>query len=371
MVAKGSWWRGAMAARPALRHARLHLSALCLPALCLPALTLTACASHPALAPLPQAPARSASIETAPDGSRTTTVSVLIYNVAGLPAPRGKNRGVAMDHIADELAAMKRAGTAPDIVMLQEAFIAKAGKIGARAGYANGVRGPLRTDRAMDLGLAPMVKDFKKDRRIVKGERIGKLTSSGLYIFTDYGIESVTQTPFGRNSCAGFDCLANKGVMLARISIPGVPEPLQLFNTHLNARGAAKVPLERTNQAYERQIVETGLFLKRAYDPALPFLYGGDFNTRHSDFRYGAKVETMPGADVRHYCAIKPNSCEVIPSWDGDAPWMDTQDIQGFASGARVKVTPVRIDALFDEPWKNGEPPSDHDGYLVTYRLQW
>lgn len=299
----------------------------------------------------------------------------MIYNVAGLPWPRGKQRGKALHHIGDALAEMKKAGTAPDIILIQEGFIASAGKIGDRAGYANIIRGPQRSDRAMDLGLAPMIKDFKKDRRLIKGERVGKITGSGLYLFTDYGVESVTQSPFGRNSCAGYDCLANKGVMISRIRIPGVPQPVQLLNTHLNARGASKVPIERTHQAYERQVLEIGKILARSYDPGAPFIYGGDFNTRHSGRRYAAKVETLPGVDVRYYCTVTaPTSgepCDVAMSWDGDAPWMDTQDIQGFASGNRVSITPVRVDALFDEPWKNGKPPSDHDGYLVTYRLSW
>jgi hypothetical protein len=57
-------------------------------------------------------------------------------------------------------------------------------------------------------------------------------------------------------------------------------------------------------------------------------------------------------------------------SWDGDTPWMDTQDLQGFDSGTRVSLRPVRVDALFDEPWK-GRPLADHDGLLVVYRLRW
>jgi hypothetical protein len=49
---------------------------------------------------------------------------------------------------------------------------------------------------------------------------------------------------------------------------------------------------------------------------------------------------------------------------------MDTQDLQGFDSGARVSLRPIRVDALFDEPWK-GRPLADHDGLLVVYRLSW
>jgi hypothetical protein len=57
-------------------------------------------------------------------------------------------------------------------------------------------------------------------------------------------------------------------------------------------------------------------------------------------------------------------------SWDGDAPWLDTQDLQGFDNGALVAVRPLRVEAKFDGPSTGGKL-SDHDGYEVTYRLSW
>jgi hypothetical protein len=38
---------------------------------------------------------------------------------------------------------------------------------------------------------------------------------------------------FARGSCAGFDCLSNKGLVFARIQVPGVPGTVDLFNTHI------------------------------------------------------------------------------------------------------------------------------------------
>ncbi len=46
--------------------------------------------------------------------------------------------------------------------------------------------------------------------------------------------------------CAGFDCLANKGVMMVHVDLPGLPEGLDIVNTHMNARKAAKVPKSRS-----------------------------------------------------------------------------------------------------------------------------
>jgi hypothetical protein len=57
-------------------------------------------------------------------------------------------------------------------------------------------------------------------------------------------------------------------------------------------------------------------------------------------------------------------------SWDGDEPWLDTQDLQGFEDGEEITVTPIRAEALFDRR-ENGGVLADHDGYVVTYRLRW
>ena len=57
-------------------------------------------------------------------------------------------------------------------------------------------------------------------------------------------------------------------------------------------------------------------------------------------------------------------------SWDGDAPWMDTQDLQFFADGEQLTVRPVRVESLFDGG-ASGPRLSDHDGFLVTYELRW
>lgn len=57
-------------------------------------------------------------------------------------------------------------------------------------------------------------------------------------------------------------------------------------------------------------------------------------------------------------------------SWDGDEPWMDTQDLQFFWPGDRVAIRPIRVEAMFDGG-ESGPVLSDHDGFLVTYELRW
>ncbi|MBB5517642.1 endonuclease/exonuclease/phosphatase family protein [Amphiplicatus metriothermophilus] len=332
------------------------------------ALALAACASHPPPQALPGPAGKPARVEIdAATGMARAELSVMTYNVAGLPWPIKSGRKRALRAIAGEIAALHEAGRAPDVLLLQEAFIPAAAAVGAP--YSNRLRGPRASDRSA-LDGPPPDPEFVRKRRFFKGEKLGKILSSGLYVFSDYPITAAHMTPFGRHSCAGYDCLANKGAMLLEIEMPGVPAPVQILNTHLNANGASGVSKARALVAHQRQIDEIALLLKKALNPDRPFIYAGDFNTRNSTDRFEHKTDTLPGEIVRRYCVRADSGCEVAMSWDGDAPWLDTQDLQGFSSGADVAVRPIRVEALFDAP-RDGRMLSDHDAYLVTYELVW
>lgn len=314
------------------------------------------------------APAELPVIRTAADGRDFLDLSVLIYNVEGLPWPARKNRGPQLDRIGDELARLRAAGQAPDIVMLQEAFTRRAAKIGVRAGYPNIASGPAAGDRARHSADLP--ERFIRDRRFWKGERAPKLLNSGLFILSDYPIISLETEPFSRHACAGFDCLANKGVMRARMWIPGMPDPIDVLTTHMNSQRAARVDLERAHAAHRYQTDESADFLSLTRDDRNPMIFGGDFNMRNAPGRLDYFTYGKPHRIVRHYCTVVVSDCDVRMSWDGDAPWLDTQDLQFFDSGATVKLRPIRAESMFDRV-ENGRKLSDHDGYMVTYRLSW
>lgn len=333
-------------------------------------LPLAGCASKPLhRAELCTAPADLPLIGTTRDGREFLDLGVLIYNVEGLPWPARKNRGAKLDAIGDELARRRAAGTAPDIVLLQEVFTQRAANIGVRSGYRNIVPGPAAGERPRS-STSQIPATFNADRRFLKGERSGKLLGSGLQVLSDYPVKSYQRAPFSSNACAGFDCLANKGVMLARIWIPGLPTPVDVFTTHMNAQKASGVDLDRAHAAHRFQTDQSAAFLARARAPANPLIFGGDFNMRRAPTRLDHFTYRKPYHIVRHYCTVLVSDCDVRMSWDGDAPWLDTQDLQGFDDGAIVAVRPLRVEAKFDAPSKVGRL-SDHDGYEVTYRLSW
>ncbi|HVM38144.1 MAG TPA: endonuclease/exonuclease/phosphatase family protein [Sphingomicrobium sp.] len=330
---------------------------------------LTGCARHPPIAPLPQAARQVPAIFVDHNRVATTEISVVTYNVAGLPFPARTGTGSAMRRIHLAMTRAWQGDRRPDILLLQEAFVPSATRLILSAGLANHVRGPSPGDRRAVAVRDPEQNNLK-GRKWRKGEGWPKLANSGLALGTNFGILAHVAEPFGRRSCAGLDCLANKGVTLTALHLPGVPEPLLVLNTHLNARGAARVSRRRTDYAHRQQVCEMAELLAREWRGRYPLIYAGDFNTRGTARRFDYKDENLPGELAHRFCHNEPQRCRVEMSWDGDEPWRDTQDLQGYASSARVTIEPVAIEAEFDEP-VGGRRLSDHDALRVTFRMSW
>lgn len=334
------------------------------------ALALTGCVSSRMLDRQADCVAAAATpkVRMLPQGEQSVRLSVLIYNVEGLPWPARKDRKPSLRRIGETLQTMRAKGTGPDIVMLQEAFTPDARDVLTQAGYANIVSGPGRRTRR-GAEAAEIETEFKKARKRNKGERFGRLLNSGLYIASDLPLTLLAAEPFSRRACAGFDCLANKGALAAQVHIGGLPEPLVLLTTHLNSQRAARVSLDRARKAHGYQIDENALLLDQVRDPGVPLIMGGDFNMRGDPSRFEAFANAKPYTIVHQFCINQPDVCSVKMSFDGDEPWLDTQDLQAFDNGRNVRLIPVEIAAMFDG--LRGERLSDHDGLLVTYELRW
>jgi len=311
--------------------------------------------------------AQDARVTLTGDGkSASATLSVLTYNLEGLGWPARKGRWAELKEIGERLSALREAGTGPDVVLFQEMFSGAAKRAVEASGYPAIAPGPRRTTKPYIADLDKMAGKAKP----LKGELGIKMTGGGLAIASRYPIIETALDAYGRRACAGLDCLSNKGVMLARISMPGVPAPIDIYNTHMNSRGASGVSAARDGEAHARQAIAASEFIARTQDMAVPLIFGGDFNMRHSEDRWAEFSEYHPLTLVHEVCVDPASGCEVKMSWDGDAPWMDTQDLQFFADGEQLTVRPVRVEALFDGG-ASGPRLSDHDGFLVTYELSW
>lgn len=300
------------------------------------------------------------------DGQRSIELKVLTFNIEGLGFPARTGRAPQLRRIGEHLAAMRAAGTGPDVVLFQEMFSDAAKKAVAASGYPAITSGPQRTTRASQQSEAKLPGKAKLKR----GEIGLHFAGSGLAIASRYPIVATDRLAYGSSACAGLDCLSNKGIVLARIAIPDVPTPIDIYDTHMNSRGASKAPAARNLAAHDRQALQASRFIDQTHDDAFPIVFGGDFNMRRSNERWDNFTRYQQMSLVHRTCADPASGCEVKLSWDGDAPWMDTQDLQFYWSGSPVAILPIRVEALFDG--SPGSPQlSDHDGFMVTYRLSW
>lgn len=304
-----------------------------------------------------------------------TEIDVLTYNIEGLPFPARNNRGPALREIAHRLAEFRAKGEGPDIIVFQEVFSKDAAQAVTASGYRSVVTGPRRRSEQ-----APNTQGALPGRRnIFKGEIGPNFTSAGLAIATDYPIMGAGYTPYARQSCAGFDCLSNKGVLFAEVAIPGVPGLVDVFTTHMQSQRASRVPEDRHAEAHRRQMYELADFVRASSPLTDPVLIGGDFNMRNSDVRHytfdrvtadtPANTPTSPVGNVHRYCSEHRDTCDVRQDWSEDQ-WFRVQNLHLFQSGNVVKVRPIRVEGMFDGG-ESGPVLSDHNGFRVVYELSW
>jgi endonuclease/exonuclease/phosphatase family metal-dependent hydrolase len=293
-------------------------------------------------------------------------LSILTYNVHGLPWPIVEDRSGDLARIGQRLALLRSKGEHPSVVVLQEAFTSQAARIGALGGYRFAALGPAASER--DPNDATM----QTGARFMKGETEGKWEGSGLRIFSDFPIVNVRRVAY-TGVCAGFDCLANKGALLVTLDVPGQGR-VQVAATHLNSRAASGVPDERSLFAYRQQVEILDHFIRSQADPALPLIVAGDFNVGDADGRrpallaraatWGALDGTLGNEALRACVAEqkvdRPDEAAYIIR--------RSRDFQFFYSGQAARLEPQQAVIPFGRE-ANGTSLSDHYGFIVRYRL--
>ncbi|MDE8650900.1 endonuclease/exonuclease/phosphatase family protein [Novosphingobium album (ex Liu et al. 2023)] len=292
--------------------------------------------------------------------------AVLTYNVKGLPWPIARQRGPALRKIAARLAQLRREGRQPGVVVLQEAFRDEAKQIGAIAGYPYYVEGPYTAP-------APAAADMP-GREWSLGETGPAWIDSGLVVLSDYPVRAVARAPFPAGACAGYDCLAAKGVVLVTLDVPGIG-PVAVATTHLNCRKASGAPRARTEAAYARQAAFLRDYLGRTRDRGVPVIVAGDFNQGQRPFRIASLRDALRqlngGVPVRDALSQEAPIAGQDVTRGADAAWIRqrARDLQFSLPGTRARLVPSDIEIPFGtEP--DGTMLSDHMGYTVHYRLR-
>lgn len=326
------------------------------------ALAAGGCVSYPA--------EHRANVAAPPPGLAPATLSVMTYNIEGLTWPARTGRGPFLEKMTQEFARMERNGDLPDVIVFQEAFSTDALRTAASTPHPNFALGPRAPTRS---GLPKTTDPVLRKRNYLRGEWGIRFMGSGLAIASRYPIVAQYAQPYGPSSCAGWDCLSNKSVMLVRIAVPGLSDPVEIATTHMNSQGSSGVSREKQTAAHKVQSAELAAFLDKVSDPANPMVLGGDFNMRRNPARFD-EFERQNGYQLaRRHCLEAAEgratpACDIRLSFDGDAPWLDTQDLQIFDDGVRIALRPIRIEAWFDGEDAGGKL-SDHDAYVVTYAI--
>jgi endonuclease/exonuclease/phosphatase family metal-dependent hydrolase len=293
-------------------------------------------------------------------------LSVMTYNVQGLPWPAAWGRAPALVAIGNRLAQMRERGSQPQVVLLQEAFTGHAKAIAREAGYRHIAIGPQQAPAA----AAPLGETYAAEARWDRGERSESLLDSGLMILSDYPIVQSRNFAFARGACAGFDCLSAKGVMIAWIAVPGAPQPIAIINTHLNSRRAAYVGSERADQAYVWQVDATRRFVAENIDQDMPVIFGGDFNAGKAQRRRTALAPPMLDASERDGLSQSLTLPGTPTSTRDEVTRIlkRNKDKLIARNGSRIGFAPRHVSVPFGiQP--PAAPLSDHAGFVIEYAM--
>ncbi|WP_342743676.1 endonuclease/exonuclease/phosphatase family protein [Novosphingobium mathurense] len=316
-------------------------------------------------APAAVAPVTGASVP----GEPSSELSVMTYNVKGLPWPVALGRSSALLEIGRRFRHLRAQGKQPHVVLLQEAFIPEAKALGAIGGYPYMVTGPQPRDSSA-VPTPSLDQDFRARVHWGKGEGEGKWVDSGLVILSDYPIVAAAKMAFPQDACAGYDCLATKGVVLARIKVPGVDKPVTVVDTHLNSRHASGVSTHRANEAYVWQIGALRQFIAEKVDPGSDVIFGGDFNLGHDSDRLAAAAQGG---------GLLPGSHEAIATIWGRADTPSDTDLnfvrdrakdkEYFRAGKRAQLHLTGVEVPFGAG-AGGFSLSDHLGFVADFKLR-
>ena len=289
-------------------------------------------------------------------------LSVMTYNVHGLPWPVAQDRDDALVQIGARLAQMRQAGRAPDVVVLQEAFTDEAKAIARRSGYRHVIFG---NDAPSAGGLV------QADAIWWRGEGVGATLDSGLVILSDRPLAAVHRQAFAARDCAGYDCLAAKGVLVARVTMAD-GQQVDVATAHLNSRTASGVGHDRSRAAWLRQLGTLATVVRRRQASGAPLILTGDFNVgkdegRRRGFRaaWSGTTRHVAGHDGLRWLGGQGGqlSPDLRYALERGRDWSLS------FNGRATRITPVSATAIFG---RNGEDGglSDHVGYAITYRVR-
>ena len=292
------------------------------------------------------------------------TLRVLSYNVNDLPWPLRKKSKRQLKYIGNELARRKAAGTAPDIVLLQEAFTDRSKALLKNANYPYVVKGPGRRKSKGSLSQAQGGQKIEM-KAASRGTESKAYVGSGLYVLSEFPIIERKYELFGER-CSGNDCFANKAILLARIQLPGFETPLDIITSHMDANKKNEASDKARLRAFKKQTRIVKSFLDAFIRPRAA-IFAGDLNVRNIS-RYSFFTSTIDAVNAGQLCLQSPRRCKTGANATPDTLWKSTNDQHFVIEGAGFRIVPVFMERNYDERVK-GKRLSDHLGFEAIYEV--
>lgn len=281
---------------------------------------------RPNATPLPDRAA--APIPSSQFDAVTDELKILTYNVWGLPGPLTKDRKARFERLGATL-------NAYDIVTLQETFSDDIEILKQSSGFAHHAR--------MDNGGLL---------------RLG----SGLYTLSRFPIIKTDFMAFKK--CTVADCLARKGVMMARIDHPTIG-PIDVYTTHFQAENlpvAQQIRLEEGNRVLQELLHKN----RSNY----PVIITGDFNASADSPEYADLFARLPLYDIFH--EVHPDQAGYTSAAGNPYKGADKKsariDYIFALQKPGIKITPLEAAVTHQQP-VDGFMLSDHYGVSATLRI--
>lgn len=297
---------------------------------------------------------------TIPATAKQMTLRVLSYNVNDLPWPLRKKSKKRLKYIGNDIGRRKGEGTAPDVVLLQEAFTKRSKALLKNANYPYVIKGPGRRKDEGSLGNDKW-RTLAEDR----GTRSKAYVGSGLYILSKYPIVERKFELFG-DDCKGNDCFANKAILLARIQLPGFKTPLDIVTSHMNANKTDEASPRALLRTFKKQTRLVRTFLETFNGPRAAIL-AGDFNVANTA-RYNFFTSTITAVNAGQLCLRWPARCTTGTNATADSLWRNTNDQHFIIEGRDFHIVPIFMERNYEERVK-GKRLSDHLGFETVYQV--
>lgn len=246
-------------------------------------------------------------------------------------------------NLLDALIARKNAGTAPDIIMLQNANTDAARKFIKDINYAFVTMGPTKTGYIKDAGIA---------------------------ILSKYNITQSTNFSYGQN-CLGGACDSNQGIIHARIKIDGVPHPIDVINTQFQSKQAAIAAnlMNLLDYTQNKQLLDFATYVGKNLLTDIPMVIGGDFE---SDVNSRIYEQIMYALKVRNggkECA-DVSTCTVLSGSQRYELWFNSFDHQFVKNSGKIAIKVLKGQRAF-KTTELDNLISSGGALEMTYQINW